>query len=129
MSIRPRFRVENLLHSPAGKLLQRATNNNRNQENNKAISMVLVQLVTNDGEKHGAGSVKRGKWSPDEANPALGQASGNEHPNLFNKKTGHAAHNEEDDHLVPAKMHRVQVRRELRLRWLGLGERSGLGCS
>ena len=109
MSVRPRFRVENLLHSPAGKLLQRATNNNRDQENNKAIGMVLVQLVTNNGEKHRASSIKRGKWSPDETNPALGQASGNEHPNLFNKKAGHTAHYEEDDHLVPAKMHRVQI--------------------
>ena len=109
MSIRPRFRVENLLHSPAGKLLQRAANNNRDQENDQVIGMMLVQLVTNNSQKHGAGSVKRREWSPDEANPALGQASGNEHPNLFNKKTGHAAHYEEDDHLVPAKMHRVQI--------------------
>ena len=90
--------------------------------------MVLVQLVTNNGEKHRASSIKRGKWSPDEANPAFGQASGNEHPDFFDKKAGHAAHNEEDDYLVPAKMHRVQVRRELRLRWFWLGERSGLGC-
>ena len=97
--------------------------------------MMLVQLVTNNSQKHGAGSVKRREWSPDEANPALGQASGNEHPNLFNKKTGHAAHYEEDDHLVPAKMHRVQVRRELGLRWFWLGERRcwcgvrcGAGC-
>ena len=70
---------------------------------------MLVQLVANNGEKHRASSIKRGKWSPDEANPALGQASGNEHPNLFNKKAGHTAHYEEDDHLVPAKMHRVQI--------------------
>ena len=109
MSVRPRFRVENLLHSPAGKLLQRATNSNRNQENNQVIGMMLVQLVTNNSQKHGAGSVKRREWSPDEANPALGQASGNEHPDFFNKKAGHTAHNEEDDHLVPAKMHRVQI--------------------
>ena len=70
---------------------------------------MLVQLIANYRQKHRAGSVKRRERSPNKAHPALGQASGNEHPDLFNKKAGHTAHYEEDDHLVPAKMHRVQI--------------------
>ena len=86
---------------------------------------MLVQLIANYRQKHRAGSVKRRERSPNKAHPALGQASGNEHPDLFDKKASHATHNEENDHLVPTKMHLVQVRRKLGLRWFWLGERCG----
>ncbi len=43
--------------------------------------------------------------SPNKSHPALGQAGGNEHPDLFDEKAGHKTNNEKDDNLIPAKMH------------------------
>ena len=88
--------------------------------------MVAAHLEADEGEKRGAKAIERREGAPYQTDATLRKPGGDEHPDLLHKEARDATQEEDNDDLVEAQVHLIEVRFDRVM--LGPGDRgSALG--
>ena len=117
--------MEERLHAPTGHLLEAASDGRGDEEDLPGLRAVATHLEAKHGQEHGAGAVQRAEGPPHEADAVLREARGDEHPGLLEQQAAHAPEEKDDDDLIPAEMHVVEVLVDGLVGGLPAGEHTG----